>query len=572
VKMLNNVKILLVGVGIVGMVSPVFYLTAKYNGEKELNLQLNQVLNETLQEKEKLQKYTSEIEEKIKEQENKLRELSDVESIKNSLKNAQQLILELNKKLSEMDKERVALQITNTSFNTRLENSSKELSRALDDLKLAKIEIKKLDAGQAGILKRKIDDLNRDSDSKNEDLAKLKEELTKLQDTNQSLIENNKSLEKSLKDLEKERVSLKGQVNSSGKGAVSQEIPIKEMQENISQLNSTLAQKEVQIKQLEAELARLNLIPPQAAGKSNKEQLKIIDNLNSENSGFKRKISDLENELNLAKKEVNSLKTRRESGEVNALYESARGQVSRLSELLVKKELEIDSAKKESLDAKEKLISLQAKLPKLESELSVNKTNSEKVKELERQKLSLDSRLSELQETVAKKSELVDSLQKNLEYLTAQLAKKEEEIKSIESSYAQVGTVTKEELDRQKSRYEEANLLYNSLKTQVSQFSDALNQRELELEQRRRETGSLKEQIASFKSRSEELEKDLADAKERQRKTLDDLVAAVKLNTILQERIIGISPLKESSKPVSNEQQKAQELKRRIEVILEPER
>jgi chromosome segregation ATPase len=556
-----NVKIILVGIGsIVGVVSPVFYLTVKYNSEKELNLQLNQVLNETLQEKERLQKYTFEIEEKIEVQENKLKQLSNVQAIRDALNNAQQTIEQLNKELTHLNAERAALQEANVNANTRLQNTTNELMRITSDLKLAKDDIAKFNVGQVSMLKRKIEDLSAESDLKNKDLAKLKEELAKLQATNQSLIENNKNLEKNLKDLQRE------------KGVASQKISLKEMQENISQLNSALAKKEIQIKQLEDELTKLSSLPPQVVERTDKRQQKIMDTLNSEKSKFRRKISDLENELNLAKKEVNSLKGRKESGELKALYESARGQLSRLSELLVKKELEIDSAKKESLESKEKLISLQARLSKLESELPVHKTNSEKLQELEREKSSLDSRLKEVQETLAQKGKLVDSLQKNLEYLSAQLAKKEKEIKSIESSYAQVESVAKQELDKQKSQYEELNLLYNSLKVQLGQFSDGLNEKELELEQRSRQTSSLKEQIASFKSRSEELEKQLLDAKERHRKTLDDLVAAIRLNTILQERIIGVSPSKESSKPISAEQEKAQELKRRIEVILEPER
>ena len=542
------------------MASPVIYLSAKYKGEQALNIQLNEVLHETQQEKDDLQKYVLEIEKKINEQEIRLSGLSDVERIKNSFQNAQQFIDQLNKKISEVDKDRISLQNKNTGLATRLESTNKELSRFLEELKLSKAEIAKLDTGQAGVLKRKIEELSRDNDFKNQDLSKLKEDLARAQGASQSLMEKNKGLEKNLIDLQNQKVP----------GA--QKIPVKEMQENIAQLKFTLLEKEGQIKQLEAEVEALNSLPAKSAQRANKEQQKNIEALESANKELKRKIFDFEEELNNAKNEVNRLKARKESPEVNTLYENARVQVSRLSELLLKKELEIESVKKESFDLKEKLISLQAKLSSLENEFSVSKIESEKVKELERKKLSLDSRLSELQETAAKKSELVSSLQKNLEYLTGQLAKKEEEIQSVESRYSQSDTLTREEVEKQKSRYEEMDMLYNSLKTQVAQFSEALTQKETELEQRRREMGSLKEEVAVLKSRSENLDKDLVEAKDRQKKTLDDLVAALRLNTVLQEKIMGIAPIKGSTRPVSEQQSKADELKRKIEVILEPVR
>ena len=177
-----------------------------------------------------------------------------------------------------------------------------------------------------------------------------------------------------------------------------------------------------------------------------------------------------------------------------------------------------------------------------------------------------------MQGTVSKKNELVDSLQKNLEYLTQQLARKDEEVRSIETRLAKSDTGTKEELEKQKSRYEEINLLYNSLRTQVSQFSDALNQRESEIEQKRREIASLKEEMASLKSRYEILNEELAEARQRQRKTLDDLVAAVKLNTMMQEKITGVSISPAVKEIATEDKKKADELRRKIEVILEPQK
>jgi chromosome segregation ATPase len=566
--MINNLKILLISLGTVMFISPAVYLAVKYNIEKALNQQLSQSLHETLQEKESLQKHVAEIENKIKEQENKLKELSDVERINSSLQKKQQLVQDLNKKLTDKDKERIALQNTNVSLATRLENTGRELSQSMSELKLLKAGMANLEVGQAGTLQRKIEDLGRDSDSKGRDLTRLKEELVRLQMENQSLVENNKNLERSLKDAgTKQQTGAAVLVRGQGLS----EAQTKELQGNVAQLKSTLEHKENQIKQLQVEVASLESLSSGSAGRNNREQQRVIDDLDSANRELKRKIADLQDNLDSARRDVSSLKARKDPPEA-ALYASTKDQLGRLSEILIKKEVELDSLKKESRQAQDRLADLESQLTKLKQELAVNKTNTEQLKELERQKISLDVRLNELQGTIVSKNELVESLQKNLGYLSAQLAKKEEEAKSIESKFSSVDATTKEEIEKQKARYDEINMLYNSLKMQVAQFSDALNQKGAELEQRGKESGSLKDEIARLQLRSENLEKELSDARERQRKTLDDLVAAVRLNTMLQEKMLGVSSTLETPKPVSEQQKKADELKRKIEVILEPQR
>jgi chromosome segregation ATPase len=116
--------------------------------------------------------------------------------------------------------------------------------------------------------------------------------------------------------------------------------------------------------------------------------------------------------------------------------------------------------------------------------------------------------------------------------------------------------------------------MYNSLKAQISQFSDAIALKEAEIENKRKEISSLREDLSSLKSRSAQLENDLLEAKESQKKLMGDLSAAVRLNSVLQERIrfapAGQDSVTFSSSP--EDKRKADELKKKIEVILEPEK
>jgi chromosome segregation ATPase len=564
-KMMNNLKLAVItGVGAILLSSPAVYLAYRYNTEKDLKLQLKAVLDETLEEREQLQKQTAELEKTISEKEEKIKSLSDVAAIRSAFFRAQETVENLNRELASVSNEKASLHEDNLSLKTRLENIGREFKRTNEELTKAQEELAKFSSGQAGALKRKIEELERLNQYKEQDLSNLKSELLKLQQSHQDLVLTNQSLEKQLKGQEK-----RGQAAAiSGSGPDSDLVG--QFQENISELKTLLAQKENQIQQLSLDILRFNSLPSSRAANLNKEQQKTIDNLDIANRELKSRIAQLQDELDNARSEV---KSRKNSQEVTTLYEKAKDQIEKLTEVLLKKELEIDSAKKESIAAKENLIALQTKMADLERTLGNSKIGDAKASELEKQNLSLQARLSELQETLNRKAELADSLQKNIQYLTEQLTTKEEEVRSVAAKFATMDITARDELSRQKSRYEEINLLYGSLKTQIAQFLDALNQKDAELETKRKETTLAKEEFTVLKSRTESLEKDLRDAKDRQRKTLDDLVAAVKLSTILQEKLREVAPQKviPGAAPQAGKE-KAEELKRKIEVILEPER
>ena len=170
---------------------------------------------------------------------------------------------------------------------------------------------------------------------------------------------------------------------------------------------------------------------------------------------------------------------------------------------------------------------------------------------------------------------MIDSLQKNVDYLNQQIAAKEQEKQAASAKLSQLEAAkssSQDELFRQKSHVAEVDLLYGSLKSQVSQLTNLLSQKESELEQRRKDIVSLKEEMVGLKTRSMNLEQDLADARDRQKQTIDDLSAAVRLNAILQEKIGSVRGTADYPDPVARERQSAEELRRNVEVILAPQK
>jgi chromosome segregation ATPase len=425
-------------IAVCAAVSLFVFLQLKLGSEKAVNAQLNDVLNDALKEKEQLLARIAEAEKTIQTKEQQLQRLSDAAALRNSLDNAQKVIEQLTADIGKVNGERSSLQNANLNLTAKIQGLTKEMTRNIEELKAARAE---LAATEMTPLRKRADELSRNASQKDQELAGLREEIKRLQQLNQELTQKNAQIGKAAQDMRQA-----GQLKAESAGEISQ---------TVQELKDTLAQKDEQIQRLQAGLDAFKNAPKGAP-----QQAKIAE-LAAKNNDLLRQISELESRLQSAKP-------------------ADRDQMSKLSELLVKKELQIDAAKRDAL----------------------------------------------------------------------------------------------EELEQQKSRYEEISTLYSSLKTQVAQFSDALNLREAELNQKKREADQYRDEIATMHARVDSLEKELADAKERQKKTLGDLLAAVRLNSLLQEKINGDKSQPQERLEASGRataQQKADELKRRIEIMLEPQ-
>ena len=422
-------------VGGVALASLLSYAGISYYGQKQLALQLNQVLDDTLKEKEQLQVSLERIQAELKEKEEKLAGLADVQGIKSALANAQINMDNLNKELERFNRDRAALQEANVGLTTRLQNTTKEYIRTMEELKTAQDLVAKLNKGFSPD-KKKLDDANKAIEDKNKELARQKTELDGLKESSQGLLASNKAMEKRIKDLESSRGAIQENVESLQGELGAREAPAKQLQSTIASLRGELSQREERIAELEDKLSQ------QAANIGRSSPV----------AGDKK------------------------SAEIKA-------EMERLSGILIRKEFEIDSVKKEAL-------------------------------------------------------------------------------------------AEKAELDKEKKRNENSNAMYDNLKAQISQFSDAISVREAEIEGKRREIDSLKAEIDGLKTRSAQLESDLLESKESQKKILGDLSAAVRLNSVLQERIRSASSGLEPAYPQSSseDRRRADELKRKVEVILEPDK
>ncbi len=554
-----NRKYILPIVSIVAVSGLVAVVSVSFNRKQVENQQLTDVLDDALKEKEALQTAIADMERRIAEKEAQISGLSDVQAIKQSLSGAQQNVESINQELARVNKERAALQDQNLSLTNRLQNTTREYIRVTEELRKAKDEVSRL-TKETNPDKSYMAALTAQAQKKDAELVKLRGDISALQANASKLVEANKKSEKRVKELESERAALESRIVRMDKGVSSQAAPLKDMQNTIDQLKSMVERKESQIRSLQEELdragSRTQVRAAAAAKTADTGREKELDSANRE---LRSQLSQLIKELTDAKAEAKRTKVAPPAADTRA--------DGKLSDLLVRKELELDTARREAVDFREKNVALQAKIANLENTLATRQSSIERVRELENQRLALESKMSDLQAVLNKKTELADNLQQNIEYLNKQVAAKDEEQRNISAKLTGLDAAARQDLEKERARYNEINVLYTSLKTQVSQFSQTLTQKQAELEKRNDEIFNLRQEIASVKSRTQALEVELAESKDRQRKTLDDLVAAVRLNTILQERLAGgvsdVDP---------EEKKRADELRKKVEVILEPEK
>jgi len=483
---------------------------------------LNDLLKETVEEKDKLQSTILSMESQIRDKDGQLSQLRDVQSIRQSLASAQETIEIINKELERVNRERAALQETNLSTTSRLQKTTKEYMRALDDLKKAQDDVARV-SREMSPDKKKLNDTERMVQAKSLELSKLQADTAKQRQLYDQVLAQNKALEKKVQDLESEKASLNDTMRQLDVDVSKQGTPIRALRDTVAQLKTQLSRKENQIAALESELAKADMA---VSGRARGAQ----------------------------------------SGAVRDTAQSQE-QDRKLSEILVKKEIELDANRKEASNARDKIMSLQSKIANLESTIAMRNETQDRIRELDSERLALESKLSDAQASLSKKAELSQNLQQNVDYLNQQLAARDREKKDLEARLSGIDVNSKQDLEKERARYNEINTLYNSLKTQISQFSDTLNAKTEELEKRNKDVYALREELTSLKSKTMIMENELSETRDRQRKTLDDLIAAVRLNSILQDRIAGGASIPYAD---MDDKQKAEELRRKVEVILVP--
>ncbi|MBU0634128.1 MAG: hypothetical protein KKB82_03835 [Candidatus Omnitrophica bacterium] len=425
-------------------------------------------------------------------------------------------------------------------------------------------------------LQRQISGLEKERDMLKQNLERVQQKLepvtiskSKIRELETRLSDNNKKYALLKKDLEKaikERGSLEGRLQQAQQLLT---LLQKQAREELGAAKEKLAKYE-QLKadkeRLEQALVQLEQDRRSDTGKTEELRIKLDTVLNQ--------LGQKENEVTALRSDISSLQTERmqlsgQSGErlsraqkksrssdmqlnqgqnveINqmgetsegmqnklnrayALYDTAKSQVVKISELLMHKELELEKSK----NTIEKLQEKAGNIPDLEAKMEfLNKTILEKEKKVEEQTGQI-----------------------------AQLSKSKADLE--------------ERLNEQLERHDNVDSLYKNLKSQVIQMADLLAQRELDLDNKNTEILNLRSETTRLEADLRIGKTTLEEAKVRQRRTLEDLRRATNLNATLQEKLINLYKAEtwdsefEADPKSSEDKEKAEQLKQKLELLLD---
>ncbi|MFH1062316.1 MAG: hypothetical protein V1747_05455 [Candidatus Omnitrophota bacterium] len=486
--------------------------------------------------------------------------LSDVKNIKEQYAENEKKLQTLDVSYSQVKKEKDSLQESNLSLNNRVNSLTREFTKTLETLKEVKDELNatKSDKTIRGYLEKieKTDKLLKEKDS----------EIKNLVQENANSNKEKKILEKKIAKLETEMGKVETKLEQALK--ISAQTPNDKLKAQIDDLRSQLKEKESQRSSLNREVVQFSSARSKINEKLNLQSEKIasleeelldvqrkarnIKKIESERDLAEQDLAEAEKKLKEQEKIINALKKDSfadilppigevplKSGQPDlnkayALYDTAKAQVVKFSELLMSKEVELETSKQR--------ISELEKTLKAGSDLSFPEGATEA-----RQYALLKDRIKMLNDSLVDKE--------------SALKRKDEELAAL----ARAKQSLEERGFYQDKEFNNANMLYSNLKNQMLQMSELLSRREEEIIAKNKDILSLKSELAILKAEFQVKQQELVDIQQRQKRTLEDLSRSTQLNITLQENMVERFKKQENT---SEDKIKADKLKKEIELLM----
>ncbi|MBI4845194.1 MAG: hypothetical protein HY810_01750 [Candidatus Omnitrophica bacterium] len=498
--------------------------------------------------------------------------LEEAKNLKNLYNNNVEKLNTLNATYSDIEKENISLKQSNVALTNRIKALTEEFNSTINTLQTVKRELGEAKSDKTilsytrkiqkteelllsrekemNMLKQQINDLQKDNVNFSKEKSLLGKKITKLEgerkdfevvveDIKRKLDDKNrvgeqlsvklKEMRTVLQDSESQRNQLRGDVDK--------------LREEIASLEKKLDSRNDKIASLEDELRKFKDSPGRV-NELEQEKARIQEQLNQAKDELdKRKttVASLEDKSNrMSSSEVSTSEDRTQLqdklNQAYALYDTAKAQVVKFSELLMSKEVDLEASK-------QKIKALEDELKALRELPSDGKTAS-----YSSDYVFLQNRIKTLNEMLADKE--------------IQLQKKDEELLALKTAKMSLD----EQIKQQEKKYGDTTVLYDDFKKQMQQTSELLSRRDNELLEKSREISTLKSEIVLMQAEYKIKEQELRDLQERYRRTMEDLSRTAQLNMSLQEKII-ISP-DDNTTGLSEDKEKAEKLKKEIEQLM----
>jgi chromosome segregation ATPase len=550
----------------------------KHLSEKEsLNFSLQGIrgqLDEARSENKLLQKSQSEAEAKIKQLEQKMKELDKTQELKNltaehkqtldSLKSSEEGAQKLFKQIEKLESENKSLQLNINLNETRNKQSiedSKERDRAIQDLdkKLSEATTKLLAATEEVTkktsytkeLEAKYSTLESNSRKTEDELSTVSKQLKSLQEAMKTFESSEKSLKAEKKTLEDKIITLESEckkAESELKAAATKLQSIEAKMADSTKENDGLSKK---IKEFENQVRELQGVEKQLRAEnqrlgdsvnSSKEEVKVaedradkyqgeINQLKKTLDAEVKKFAELNSKLQAFEKE--KLETETKAQSVAKDLKTLQEEKYSLGEKLRAAEEKIQLVEDDKKQLSDKITSLNTQLSKSEenikkltAQIESSQKDSESAKDKQAREL-LEKMRNDAQEELKSQIEENNKIKISLQNSTLDLSKREQELQKLKQDFENTTKLTKEKLGKleNKLNQKEQDLIARSEKItlQEKELSDAIDK----IESKRESLNKLIEQHNKERDTSQseikKLRGDLDNQKAEIEKSIKDL-------------------------------------------------
>ncbi len=525
------------------------YLIAR---ERSLNTELSGTVASLKEEQVRWEQAKSRLEQTLKDKEAEL-EIANTKNYRADMVQMQDAFKEANQKLQLMIRERAELENTNFILDSRLKNTTGELTKSLEELRQARALL----GGIENPYKVKMVQLS-------ENLKKKEEEYLVLQ--------------KRLEEVQRALMAYEAQGEEYSQGARKYQERLEVLSGNIANLKMELVEKNRLLSQKDVALTdlRREMETAQTAAEQQKAS-GAVAGVESERKNLQAQISASSAEL---------------AGQEQALEEQ-RQNLTDLRDKLYDREAALAAKERELSQNRTEMDRLKAEIAALRSGkemlakgtqdvAQVRRELDRKIRDLEKENASLQKKLAEAQVRSRGGQQEDPFKDRNLRLMTEQLVKKEDEIRGLA---AEIATLTKEKKAWEKSfgprekRMAELEILVNTLTKQLGDYAAMIEKRDAELRASAKNIASLTEDLEAQKMAALALQKELAEARSRQERTLQKLTQLMSMNTDgvgpddmdfnLYGQVPGADTQQEKPEDPSKVRSRVEKLKRQVEVLME---
>ncbi len=487
--------------------------------------------------------------------------LAAKENFQEELMTVQEALKDANLRMTNAVREKSAAENASILLDSRLKNTTQELTRTLEELK----NVRETLGGIEGQYKTKLAQVADTLKSKEAEFIKLQE---KLKNKESSVEIHQAQLKTSVEDLRKNQLE------------------IESLRKSVATLEKAVADKDKQLAQKQADLDRARLRGATIVKGSSSEPVPAgqIEGLEKERTNLERQVSDASARLFDQQESLKDLEKKVQSLTQNVAERDA---------LLAQKGKEVDLYRSQVETLRQDIISLRngsgqvsASMPLLSQ---TQRDLEERILKLEEDKAMLEARLASASSGKTSKTTVQDPFQdRNFRILTETLVKKEEQINAIQKEL--------EILHREKRGWElgsgprekrlmELEILVTTLTKQLGEYAALIEKKDTEVKDANRKMNALMDELEAQKLAATAMQKELAEARGRQEKTFQTLTQIMSMNagpaipaslntSSYEADVYSEEPVQEevsvpAVQDAASAKKRAEELRKRVEILLQ---